>query len=68
MAHEPISDHEAAERDIRELLENNGMPQPDDVEYRERSIVPLFKEPKVALVIELDDRDGTCAPQSSPAA
>ena len=58
------ADHEAAERDIRELLENNGMPQPDDVEYRERSIVLLFTEPKVALVIDLDDHDGTGAPQS----
>ncbi len=64
-----ITDHQAAERDIRELLETNGLPPPDDVEYHERSIVLLFVQPKVALVIDLDDRDGAqSAPQSSPAA
>ena len=42
------------------------MPQPADVEYRERSIVALFEEPKVALVIDLDDPDPPAEGERSP--
>jgi hypothetical protein len=47
--------HEAAERDMRELLQQNGLPQPDEVEYRERSILMLWHETKLAVVIDLDE-------------
>lgn len=47
--------HEAAERAMRELLTGEGLPQPDEVEYRESSIVLLWHETKLAVVIDLDD-------------
>ena len=49
------TDHEAAERDMRELLEHSGLAQPDEVEYRERSILMLWHETKVAVAIDLDE-------------
>ena len=49
------AEHEAAERDMRELLEHSGLPQPDEVEYRERSILMLWHETKLAVVIDLDE-------------
>ena len=52
---EAMTDHEAAERDMRELLEHSGLPQPDDVEYRERSILMLWHETQLAVVIDLDE-------------
>jgi hypothetical protein len=47
------SEHEAAEQAMRELLEGQGLPQPDEVEYRETSIVLLWHETKLAVVIDL---------------
>jgi hypothetical protein len=52
---EATTDHEAAERDMRELLEHSGLPQPDDVEYRERSVLMLWHETQLAVVIDLDE-------------
>lgn len=54
---EATTDHKAAERDMRELLERSGLPHPDEVEYRERSILMLWQETKLAVVIDLDDDD-----------
>jgi len=47
------SDLQAAERSIRELLERDGLPEPDDVEYREASIVLLWRDRKVAVVVDV---------------
>jgi hypothetical protein len=49
------SRHEDAERRMRALLPEAGLPQPDDVEYRERSVVLLWHETKLAVVIDLED-------------
>jgi hypothetical protein len=48
------TEHEAAERAMRELLPSTGLPQPDEVEYREASVVFLWHETKLAVVIDLD--------------
>lgn len=42
---------------MRELLVENGLPEPDEVEYGYGCIRLLFHEPKTALVIELDEPD-----------
>ena len=52
------SEHEAAERSLRELLPRTGLPQPDEVEYREESVVFLWHETKLAVVIDLDGTTG----------
>ncbi len=44
-----------AEQRIRELLEQEGLPEPDDVEYGHGCIRLFFDQPKVALVIDIDD-------------
>ena len=49
------TDHEAAEGAMRELLSREGLPQPDEVEHRERSILLLWHATKLAVVIDLDE-------------
>jgi hypothetical protein len=44
-----------AEMKMRELLEENGMPEPDGVEYGHGCIRLFFDEPKVAVVIDIDE-------------
>jgi hypothetical protein len=46
-----------AERTMRELLEQNGLPAPDEVEYGYGCIRLLFHEPKTAVVIDIDEPD-----------
>ena len=52
----------AAEHSVRELLEKNGLPEPDEVEYGYGCIRLLFQEPKIALIVDIDkpedDSDG----------
>jgi hypothetical protein len=43
-----------AERDARDLLTRGGLPQPDRVEYGYTCIRLLWDEPKVAMVIDID--------------
>jgi hypothetical protein len=51
----PITtEHFAAEQALRELLPRTGLPQPDEVEYPEASVVFLWHGTKLAVVIELD--------------
>jgi hypothetical protein len=40
---------------MRELLEENGLPQPDMVEYGFTCIRLFFEESKTVLVIDIDD-------------
>jgi hypothetical protein len=47
------SQHQAAERSLRELLPRTGLPQPDEVEYRDASVVFLWHETKLAVVVDL---------------
>lgn len=49
----PTSQHLAAERAFRALLSDNDMLAPDEVEYEERSVVFLWTERKLAIVIDL---------------
>src|SRR4051794_8032191 len=51
------SQHEAAERAMRELLEREGLPQPDEVEHRDTSILLLWHATKLAVVIDLEEGD-----------
>jgi hypothetical protein len=44
-----------AERRMRELLEDNGLPQPDMVEYGFTCIRLIFEDSKTVVVIDIDD-------------
>jgi hypothetical protein len=44
----------AAERDALALLEQYGLPEPDDVEYGCTCIRLIWWEPKAALIIQID--------------
>ena len=44
----------AAERDALDLLERNGLPEPDDVEYGQTCIRLIWWEPKAALIVQID--------------
>jgi hypothetical protein len=56
------SEHEAAEAAMRELLSRESLPQPDEVEHRERSILLLWHATKLAVVIDLDGEDAMAPP------
>jgi hypothetical protein len=43
------------ERQTRDFLEENGLPQPDSVEYGFTCIRLFFHDPKVVLVIDIDE-------------
>lgn len=44
-----------AEHKIRELIEREGLPMPDRIEYGYTCIRLLWFEPKLALVIDIDE-------------
>ena len=46
-----------AETAMRKLLSENGLPEPDGVEYGHGCIRLFFEEPKVALVVDIDKPD-----------
>ena len=43
------------ETHVRQMLEREGMPMPDEVEYGFGCIRLFFNEPKVMLVVDIDD-------------
>ncbi len=43
-----------AETMVRELIAENGLPEPDDIEYGFTCIRVLWNDPKVALVVDID--------------
>jgi len=47
--------HRQAEAKMRELLDDAGLPEPDDVEYGERSVYLRWIEQKLEVAIDLDD-------------
>ena len=59
MAHPPEpatrQQKEEAERAARKMLDDGGLPQPDEVEYGDRCIRLLWHEQKFALVVDLDE-------------
>ncbi len=42
---------------MRRLLEDNGLPAPDEVVYGEDEVTFLWHDRKVALVVEIDTDD-----------
>jgi hypothetical protein len=44
-----------AEEKLRELLEQEGMPPPDDVEYGYTCIRALWHEPKACVIVQIDE-------------
>ena len=52
---EPTPRHQAAEASFRRLLEEGGLPQPDAVELRPDSLVFLWHESKLAVVVDLEE-------------
>jgi hypothetical protein len=45
----------AAEQDARAMLEDHGLPQPDEVEYGDACVRLLWREEQVALVVDIDE-------------
>jgi hypothetical protein len=45
-----------AERAMRRLLREHDLPEPDEILDHEDGIVCLWHEPKVAIVVELEQR------------
>jgi hypothetical protein len=43
------------ERQVRDWLDEHGLPQPDDVEYGFTCIRLFFHDPKVVLVVDIDE-------------
>ena len=50
-----LRDKIAAEHTVRELLDREGIPAPDRVEYGHTCIRCFWEEAKVALVIDIDE-------------
>jgi hypothetical protein len=44
----------AAEEMVREMIAQQGLPEPDDIEYGFTCIRVLWNEPKVAWVVDID--------------
>jgi hypothetical protein len=42
---------------LRRLLDDNGLPQPDLVEYGHGCVRFLYEEPKVCIVVDIDPPD-----------
>jgi hypothetical protein len=51
----PLSDKIEVEMRMRELLEKEGMPLPDEVEYGHGCIRLFWTESKVCVVVDIDD-------------
>jgi uncharacterized protein with LGFP repeats len=56
-----------AERAARQMLDDQGLPQPDQIEYREASIALLWNDRKVAMVIDVDEPPPEASPEHGPA-
>ncbi len=50
----PIDRKQQVERRVLRLLEDNGIPAPDEVHFAEREVRFLWLDRKVALVVDLD--------------
>ena len=53
----PIDQKQRAERRMLQLLNDNGLPAPDEVQYGEQCVRFLWHDLKVAVVVDLDDFD-----------
>ena len=50
--------HAAAEERMRELLRQNGLPEPDSVRYDPGEVAFFWHERKAVVIVELDAEDG----------
>jgi hypothetical protein len=50
----PTEQHAEAERAMRALLDDAGLPAPDAVEYDDASVLFLWHDKKLAVVVDLD--------------
>jgi hypothetical protein len=57
-----------AEKRMRDLLEENGLPQPDYIEYGFTCIRLFFNETKHVVIIDIDDPEDTEAAVDTDAA
>ena len=46
---------QVAEKRLRDLLDQNGLPQPDEVEYWTASVVFVWHDTKTAVVVDLTE-------------
>jgi hypothetical protein len=53
----PIDEKQRVERRFLQLVEDCGLPAPDEVRYRTRSVEFLWLDRKVAVVVDLDESD-----------
>ena len=53
----PIDQKQRAERRMLRLLDDSGLPLPDEVEYGENCVRFLWHDLKVAVVLDLDEFD-----------
>lgn len=51
----PIDRKQKAERLMRELLDDAGLPEPDEVEYGHACIRLLWHDRKVAVIVDVSD-------------
>lgn len=50
------------ERTMRDLLEREGLPAPDEVEYHEASVALLWHETKTIVIVDIDEPSGERTP------
>jgi hypothetical protein len=53
----PIDKKHRAEQRMRALLDNAGLPDPDEVQYGQSSISLLWHDRKVAVVVDVSEFD-----------
>ncbi len=51
----PIDVKRQAERRFLQLIDDSGLPQPDEVEYGENCVRFIWLDRKVVVVVDLDD-------------
>jgi hypothetical protein len=58
------SRHDEAEQKMRDLLDDAGLPEPDEVrqEFEPDEVVFIWHETKTAIVVELDEGSGSAEP------
>jgi hypothetical protein len=66
--HRCVDDRQRVEAYVRELVERQGLPMPDEFEPRERSIVLKWTERRVAVIVTSTRRPGPGGPPPSAAA
>ena len=49
-----MDERKQAEAAMRRLIEASDLPDPDDVEYRDRNAVLIWHEPKLAVAVDLE--------------